>query len=195
MSQSDLAKRLQRVEDTLEIEQLAVRYAMAVDERDIDAWLELFVPDVVVGRDQIGREALREFSVPQLQLFYRSIYQIVGHRIELHSADHANGAVYCKAEHEVGDRWIVIAIRYDDDYQKIDGSWYFVRRKDKHWYETDLVERPQRVALSGRPGAPARPRVPDSSSWATFWDGVDTSAVTGAVESPGSAKRDGDGES
>lgn len=178
MSQSPLAKRLQRVEDTLEIQQLAVRYAMAVDERDIDTWLELFVPDVVVGGDRVGREALRGFIVPQLKLFYRSIHQIVGHRIELLSADLALGAVYCKAEHEVGDRWIVIAIRYDDEYQKIDGSWYFVRRKDRHWYEADLVERPQQVAFSGWPGAPARPRAPGSRTWATFWAGADTSAVT-----------------
>lgn len=180
MNQSldDLAKRLQRVEDTLDIQQLAVRYAMAVDERDIDAWVELFIPDVIIGRGQVGRDALRDVIAAQLRLFYRSIHQIVGHRIELLNADHATGAVYCRAEHEVGDQWIVIAIRYDDEYQKIDGSWYFVRRNDKHWYEADLATRPQDVAFSGWPGAPMRPRLPDSASWATFWDRADTTAVT-----------------
>lgn len=134
MNQSlvDLAKRIQRVEDTLDIQQLAVRYLMAVDERDVDAWVELFISDVRVGPRGVGREALRDLIVPQLQLFYRSMHQIVGHRIELLSADHATGAVYCRAEHEVGDRWILIAIRYDDEYRKIDGNWYFVRRTDKH---------------------------------------------------------------
>lgn len=177
-SVDDLAGRVQRIQDTLDIQQLAVRYAMAVDERDIDGWLELFVPDVIVGRTKVGREALRDFIVPQVQLFYRSIHQIVGHRIELLSADRATGAVYCRAEHEVGDRWAVIAIRYDDEYRKVDGQWFFARRTDKHWYEADLVERPQDVAFSGWPGIPSRPRVPDSASWANFWDGVETAAIT-----------------
>lgn len=176
---SALSQRMQRIEDTLEIQQLAVRYAMAVDDRDVDAWLELFVPDVNVGRRGVGRESLREFIVPQLRNFYRSIHQIVGHRIDLHSDERATGAVYCRAEHEVGDRWIVIPIRYDDEYQKIDGKWYFRQRKDKHWYEADLVERPQHVAFNGWPDAPSRPRLPEPSrNWTTFWDGVDASAVT-----------------
>jgi 3-phenylpropionate/cinnamic acid dioxygenase small subunit len=184
-SLGDLAKRLQRVQDSLDIQQLAVRYAMAVDERDIDAWLELFVPNVIVGQGRAGREALRDFIAPQLRLFYRSIHQIVGHRVQLLSADHATGAVYCRAEHEVGDRWIVIAIRYDDEYRKIDGSWYFVRRTDKHWYETDIAERPQGIAFSGWPGAPSRPRLPElSASWTAFWDGVDTTTVTGQPLGP-----------
>jgi len=184
LSLNDLAERLQRVEDALEIQQLAIRYAMAVDERNIDAWLELFVPDVRVGRGLIGREALRDFIVPQVKLFYRSIHQIVGHRLELISGERATGAVYCRAEHEVGDRWIVIAIRYDDEYRKVDGRWYFARRNDKHWYETDLVERPQDIAFSGWPSAPSRPRVPDSATWATFWDGVDVASVTGHAVAP-----------
>jgi SnoaL-like domain len=54
-----VADRLQRVEDILEIQQLPIKYAIAVDERDIDSWLELFVPDVNVGRHGVGREALR----------------------------------------------------------------------------------------------------------------------------------------
>jgi hypothetical protein len=183
-SLGDLAERLQRVEDTLEIQQLAIRYAMAVDERNIDAWLELFIPDVRVGRGLIGREALRDFIIPQVRLFYRSIHQIVGHRLELISGERATGAVYCRAEHEVGDRWIVIAIRYDDEYRKVDGKWYFARRSDKHWYETDVLERPQDIAFSGWPNAPSRPRVPDSVSWAHFWDGIDTATVTSHAVAP-----------
>ena len=42
-----------------EIRQLAYRYALAVDSRDIDTLVDLFVPDVQVGRDASGREALR----------------------------------------------------------------------------------------------------------------------------------------
>ena len=41
----------------LEIQQLASRYSVAVDGRDLDALAELFVPDVRVGGEH-GRAAL-----------------------------------------------------------------------------------------------------------------------------------------
>ena len=42
-----------------EIRQLAARYALAIDSRDLDSLVGLFVDDVRVGRDERGREALR----------------------------------------------------------------------------------------------------------------------------------------
>ncbi len=42
-----------------EIRQLAARYAVAVDSRDLDALVGLFVDDVRVGRSAVGRDALR----------------------------------------------------------------------------------------------------------------------------------------
>ena len=41
-----LLARIDRIESTLAIQQLPIRYALAVDGRDIDAWLALFVDDV-----------------------------------------------------------------------------------------------------------------------------------------------------
>jgi ketosteroid isomerase-like protein len=43
-----------------EIRQLASRYAVAVDSRDLDRLVGLFVDDVRVGRDTFGRDALRD---------------------------------------------------------------------------------------------------------------------------------------
>lgn len=53
--------------------QLGVRYAMAVDEWDVEGWLELLIADLRVGRAPIGRQALRDFIAPHLRRFYRSI--------------------------------------------------------------------------------------------------------------------------
>ena len=83
-----LAERVTRIEDRLDIGQLPIRYAIAVDERDVDAWVALFVPDIQLGRDGQGREALRRFITPQLRWFYRSVHQIVGHRVELLGLGH-----------------------------------------------------------------------------------------------------------
>ncbi len=152
---------------------------MAVDSRDVDAWILLFVPDVHVARDVSGRAALREAITPQLRQFYRSIHQIVGHRIEIIDDDHATGSVYCRAEHEVGARWIIMSIRYDDDYQKVNDQWLFARRHEKHWYAADLLEHPQLVALNGWNPPAGTPRLPqESASWASFWGERDTADIT-----------------
>jgi len=54
-----LAERVERIEAQLAIQQLAIRYAMAVDARDMEAWVRCFRPDVDMGRHGTGREALR----------------------------------------------------------------------------------------------------------------------------------------
>jgi hypothetical protein len=165
----DLLERLDRVEAQLAIGQLPIRYAMAVDGRDLDAWVSLFVPDVQVGRDRFGREALRDFIEPSLRTFRRSVHQICGHRVELVDADHATGATYCRAEHEVGDRWIVMAICYFDEYRRVDGEWLFSRRRERHWYAADIIEHPQAVGFDSW-GSGAAPGLPDAfPTWSPFW--------------------------
>ena len=182
---SPLEARLERVESRLAIEQLPIRYAMAVDGRAIDAWVALFVPDVRVGRDAFGRDALAAHITPLLRTFQRSVHQICGHRIDLddHDPDHATGAVYCRAEHEVDDRWIVMAICYFDDYRRVDGEWFFARRAEKHWYATDVLERPQAVDFDSWHTSPQAPALPHGfPTWSTFFD--DASAVSDLTRHP-----------
>ncbi len=178
MTDDALLQRLRRVEDRLDIGQLPIRYALAVDQRDLDTWVSLFVPNVSMGRLGTGRDALRAQIAPQLRNFYRSIHQIVGHRIELVDDVTARGQTYCRAEHEVGDRWVVMAIRYDDEYQRVDGEWLFARRRERHWYATDLIERPQSADFGSWDAAPS-PQLPHvDGSWSAFWLGHDTDKVT-----------------
>ena len=47
---AQLAARIERLESLEEIRALPHRYAMAVDARDIDAYLECFIEDVDCGR-------------------------------------------------------------------------------------------------------------------------------------------------
>ena len=171
MPDPGLAERVERIEAHLAIQQLAIRYAIAVDSRDIDAWVGCFRPDVNMGRHGSGREVLRRYIEPMVRRFYRSVHQICGHRIELTGRDQATGAVYCRAEHEVGERWIVMAICYFDEYARVDGEWYFSRRRERHWYAADVTQRPQSVGFAGWSGS-AEPALPaEFGSWARFWDG------------------------
>lgn len=187
MDQQELSQagRLARIEAQLAIGQLPIRYALAVDQRDLDGWVGLFVPDVDMGRHGRGRAALKGWIEPQVATFYRSVHQICGHRIVLGAdgpsgePETATGHVYCRAEHEVGERWIVMAIRYDDDYRRVDGEWLFARRRERHWYAADLHERPQQVDFDSWHSAAEAPALPaHASTWTGFWRAHDPSAVT-----------------
>jgi hypothetical protein len=171
MTAAALEQRLDRIESHLAIQQLPIRYALAVDGRDMDAWVRLFVPDVRVTKQTSGREALAVQIDGMVRTFKRSIHSICGHRIEFDDADpdHATGAVYCRAEHEVDDRWIVMAICYFDDYRRVDGEWLFSRRREKHWYAVDVNERPQAVGFKSWDGS-GTPNLPDQfPTWDQFW--------------------------
>jgi 3-phenylpropionate/cinnamic acid dioxygenase small subunit len=178
----NVLERLERVEAHLAIQQLAVRYALAVDGRDVDAWVAVFEPDVDMGRHGRGRDVLRRYIEPQLRGFYRSIHQVCGHRVELLTPDTARGTVYCRAEHEVGARWVVMAICYGDDYHRVDGEWYFSRRRERHWYAVDVGEHPQAVAFDSWHAASEPPALPHAfPSWARFWEPEPvTDSITGA---------------
>jgi hypothetical protein len=131
----------------LEIAELPVRFGIAIDSRDLDALVELYVPDIRVTREMSGREALRETMGGRFKTFGRSIHQIGGHVVEFDpdDPDHATGRAYCRAEHEVDDRWMVMAIMYFDDYRRLDGRWLFASRRIRNWYAVDVNEHPQAV--------------------------------------------------
>ncbi|QNJ93313.1 nuclear transport factor 2 family protein [Mycolicibacterium fluoranthenivorans] len=179
MSPEALASRLAAVEDRLAIGQLPIRYALAVDGRDIESWVNLFVPDVDCGRYGRGREALRDYITPQVKTFYRSIHLICGHRVELIDATTAWGKAYCRAEHEVGEKWEIMAICYDDHYTKVDGEWLFQRRTEQHWYTADQLSRPQQAGSFVDWHTEVKPALPHAfPAWGSFWADVDTTAVT-----------------
>lgn len=182
---SALEQRIDRIEAMLEIQQLAARYALAVDTRDVDGWLSLFVDDVACGRRGNGREALRNFIDPALRTFYRSMHFIAGHTIDYAGGDQATGTVHCRAEHEVGDRWIVMALIYFDTYARRDGKWYFVKRSERSWYTADQLERPQDVDFRGWPGQDHPMGLPGAfPTWQQFWNQSPLPAVARLTTTP-----------
>jgi len=124
------------------IRQLASHYAVAMDSRDLDALVDLFVDDVRVGRDVGGRAALKESFDGMLRQIGVSILNIGTHAITLVDDDHAKGVVYCKGEIQDGDRWIHQAIVYTDTYERRDGRWLFVRRIHELFYGAEAPVNP-----------------------------------------------------
>lgn len=165
-----LEARVVALEARFEIGQLVVRYSIAADSRDLESIVALFEPNV--------RESLRGEYLIGLKQFYRSFHQLCGHRVELLTPDTARGLTYCRAEHEVADRWIVADLCYFDDYVLVDQQWLFANRVPRILYAADQLERPQQAQFGSWTGsdAPSLPAV--YATWKKFWGDHDTTSVT-----------------
>ena len=140
---STLEARIDRLESLDAIRQLAAKYSLALDMRDMDAMVNLFEENVRVGKDASGRQALRAYMDGTLRSpFTGTSHHIGGHIIEFDDPDHAHGICYSKNEHETGDEWVIMQMMYADNYVRADGRWYFARRLPLYWYATDLNKPP-----------------------------------------------------
>ncbi len=143
MDETRLLARLDRLESIEEIRQLAARYSLSLDMRDLDAHVNLFAPDIRVSREKVGRAHLKAWLDETLrEQFTGTSHHLGQHIIEFDDPDHATGVVYSKNEHECGPEWGIMQMLYWDDYERIGGRWYFRRRLPCYWYATDLNEPP-----------------------------------------------------
>jgi ketosteroid isomerase-like protein len=172
---SDGLGDLERLVGRDAIRQLAYRYAWAVDSRDLDTLVGLFVPDVRVGRDANGREALRESFDDSLRAIGVSILFVGNHIIDFQDADHATGIVYCRGLIQDGARVVEQAIQYRDRYERREGEWLFVRRIHVLWYGVEIAERPLEQEPANWPeNHDGLGTVPyDQESWRRFWGDKD----------------------
>ena len=168
----ELGDRIERLESLTEIRQLPPRYGLAVDSRDLDALVDLFVPDVQVGRDRHGRPALKEWFVESLSRMRATVHFVGNHVVDFDSPDLAHGVVYCRDELERPDRgeWEVGMLQYRDTYRRVAGEWYFERRKFYRWYICDALTRPT-LGFGADPGTLTANQLPDAfPTWAAFWE-------------------------
>jgi hypothetical protein len=165
-------ERLDRLEALAEIGQLAVRYALALDARDLDALVDLFVPDVRVGRDASGRDALRAWFDHSMRKVRTTVHVVANHIIDFDDATHARGVVYCRDEVEYPEtgEWHVGMLQYWDAYRRVGDTWCFERRRFHRWYEVDALERPHAGAGVNEGNDPITTApLPDAfPTWAPF---------------------------
>ncbi|UXA19221.1 nuclear transport factor 2 family protein [Mycobacterium sp. SMC-4] len=140
---AELTARVERLEALDEIRQLAAKYAVALDMRDLDALVNLFVDDVGVPGRRRGRQALRQWYDTELRHdLLGTAHGVLGHVIDIHDAEHASGLVYSRNELETESAWVIELMAYLDTYERRDRQWFFVRRTPLFWYESDLAEPP-----------------------------------------------------
>ena len=157
MTDLSLEHRIDRLDSIEQIRQLAAKYALAVDMSDLNALVELYVDDVRVGRDTVGRTSLKEHFANVLSQFDATAHFIGNHIIEFDDTNHAQGTVYCYAHHEMGKHWIVAHAMYHDSYERRQGLWLFSRRTPLLFYATEWGEAPtgaNKVRWPGKQPAP-----------------------------------------
>ena len=137
-----------------ELRELALRYALAVDDCDADGLLLLFTADGSVGgMDQSmpsfeGEGDLRAMIRQVDTSFKRTMHNVYNQTFELEPGTTiASGETYCLASHiieAVDGSWQILemAIRYKNDYACEDGRWKFKRRRlDVQWIETRAAQK------------------------------------------------------
>jgi hypothetical protein len=130
---AELVRRIERLEAAESIRQLASRYGVLVDARDITALVKLYVKDCPVGATAQGHGVLRrrfETALGATAPFRTTIHFVGNHSIEFDPRDDscASGVVYCRAEHEFADEWVVATLQYWDEYRRCGNEWLFVSR-------------------------------------------------------------------
>ena len=69
-----------------------------------------------------------------------------------------------------------MAICYFDEYRRVEGEWYFSRRREKHWYAADINEHPQAVGFDSWKATAHGPSLPGLfPTWEPFWAPRDAS--------------------
>lgn len=151
--EKNLARRIDRIESKDAIRQLAFKYALALDMRDVDAIVNLYVPDVKVSAEERGRDALKRVFAAVLRTFTTSVHHVGNQVVEFDDADNAHGVTYTRAEHEIDGIWLPMYLYYLDIYKRIDGQWYIKRRAPCELYGVDSTQAPvgpRKVRWPGR---------------------------------------------
>jgi hypothetical protein len=168
-----IEQRLDRLESYEQIRMLAHRYALAVDTRNLDDIVALFVEDTQVGRsgEVKGRAALRAWFAKTLTRFGDTIHLVCNQVIDLDSVNEAHGVVTCRDEIEIKGEWRIGVIQYWDQYVRENGVWLFKRRKLHRWYLVDALSRPTHGGgLENDRESLGVGQLPEAwPSWAQFW--------------------------
>jgi ketosteroid isomerase-like protein len=155
----------------VEIQQLAFRYALAVDSRDLDGVANLFSATSDFSRWGPGREGCKRFFEGVWNRFGRSIHAVTTQVIRDLDGDTAHGVVYCRAEQQQLDdgAWWIYQLAYFDRYiREEDGVWRFLSRNSHFWYVDQNGDR--KIGYPGR-----RQLIPEAwETWAPFWDSVES---------------------
>ncbi len=137
-----------------EIQQLAYRYAYAVDFRDVPLYRTLWAAnDPPAAPPEIDIHAAEEM-IRQWPYRGPSVLFVCNHLIELDDDDHAHGSVYCIVQVGWGERFLDQSVMYQDRYVRENGQWRFQTRRHLMWFGVERDAHPFRQPLANWPASP-----------------------------------------
>ena len=139
MTAPDAETRIRFIEDRLEIQDLAVRYFIAIDDSDYAGLLAMYTDKARLG-ETAGRQEVVDLLRAIRSTYGRTIHTSQGHAVRFVDDDHATGIVLSHAELDIAGQTIHAAIRYYDDYEREEGAWRFANRAVKFAYAVPVSE-------------------------------------------------------
>lgn len=139
--------------DIVALNQLAFRYAAAVDACDVDGFLGVFTPDARLRSyhpdaaepfaDLFGHEQLASIPNTMRGMYRKTAHQMTNHLVEV-DGERASGTVLCTARHLGIDpaeaSALIVVIRYVDRYVRQEGEWRIADRQIRFlWSERHAV--------------------------------------------------------
>lgn len=123
------------MDDYAEIQQLYSRYALTIDEKLHEEWLDCFTADGVVEGPNFGRyvghDQLKQFLAKyraETKMF--QMRHVISNVLLDIQGENATGTCYILHYRTHRGRTELIAIgRYQDQLRKVDGRWLFADRK------------------------------------------------------------------
>ncbi|HSV84220.1 MAG TPA: nuclear transport factor 2 family protein [Ramlibacter sp.] len=159
---ADLQRRIEKLEARAEIAELASAYAVACDEHDMARLLGLFTEDarfdspsklmMASGRAEIEAMFIRMFKVRGPGYHWTHDLFVTP---DPRDPNRATGRVLSHAETCPNEEGSLAAMRYDDDYRRVDGRWLFARRTINFLYYVpvrdyaQVFSSPARVTVGG----------------------------------------------
>lgn len=144
----ELGRRLRRLEDRTDIEELLVRYAIACDVRDFDGLADCFAEDgtfeAVAGKVE-GRAALVEYFQGRFRIYGPTIHvpQAFTVTFDPDDDDRATGTVIARSEIMMDEAFLVSMHHYSDEYARgADGRWRLGSRDNTFFYGMPLADLP-----------------------------------------------------
>ena len=145
---------LVRVAAMQDIQQLAYRYALAFDSRDLAMLHGLWHEDVErLPYPDINIHTVREDFDQWLYSLGPSVLTVANHVIDLIDDDHATGSVYCLVQMDAGDHYVEQSILYQDQYVRVQGRWLFEVRRHLLWFGTANPKNPFRQEPANWPSS------------------------------------------
>jgi SnoaL-like domain len=134
---------------------LAYRYALAIDSKNVDLVSSLFSDRSSFGHWGAGPAGAKAYYSEIWHRFRRSRHFVSNVVVTSIDEQNARGIVYCHSEQEYPAGWTSRPLVYFDDYAIGDSGWTFVSRKVRTWEKSE-------------PDAKGRQPVPLPEAWDTW---------------------------